>query len=300
LVRRQKDLIGTDYSWRQRLGEGRHAGEYLALVACRGEQAVGHIGVGPLNLRPELQVFDRTQGEFDPSTLPWWKIHSLGVDPAHQGTGLGVGLLGAVLERMPAGLVGLVGNVEDTRADVIAWYRRRGFYVAAYAPLRRREGDPITAIRLMAVPGEVFFHGYRHTIAEHLDGTGRAGFAERIARVEFRRLLRTHKTALHPRGDLGYRQLASRIADRVDLPECAHAAMSPQPLLVAGWDPQLMRVCGQCQLARLAAIQTYDSSDHCDGCGNSRSDVEMSWASDERAMLIVTAGLCSDCRAGIP
>lgn len=300
LIDRQDRLVGAPYPWPDRLGDGRDRGCYLALVMCVNDRVVGQVGVGPVNLRPDLVVVDRTAGRFDLGSLPWWKVHSLAVDPEHQGDGLGLGLLREVLQRMPSDLVGLVGSVEDTRTAALDWYRGRGFYVAATAPLRRREGDPIAAVALLAPPGEVFFHGYRHTVAEHLDGKGHPNFALRIARTDFRRQLQIRKNSMSPRGDTGYRQLATRIGGRADLPGCRHAAMGPRPLFVQGWDPQLMRTCTQCAPSRLEEIEPYDAQSHCDGCGRTRTDVVVSWAADEAALLIVTAGLCPACRAGIP
>jgi hypothetical protein len=163
-----------------------------------------------------------------------------------------------------------------------------------------REGDSKPAVALQAFAGQVFFHSYRRTIADHLAGAGRATFADRIARADLRRQIRSHEQGLPARRDSGYRQLLSRLVAQKEFPACVHASMGPRPLVVLAWDPQLRRVCTSCHSDHTNAVSAFDSEDHCDGCQRTRPDVALSWAVDEKALLIMHAGLCASCRADLP
>jgi GNAT superfamily N-acetyltransferase len=298
-MRREKQLVAAGYPWDQRLGDGDTPSSYLALVAwCEGRR-VGQIGAGPPGLKPEAILRDRTGGALLRRDPPWWKIHSLAVDPSHQGTGVGTALLQAVVERLPRDIVGIYGSVELDRPQAIAWYRRRGFYLAANAslPLSQRS---TTGIQLLSVPDQVFFYRRGAELHQHLAGKGYSNFERRIAREEYRRELRMHGRLMPARGDLGYRQLASRIAQAPPEAACPHVWLGPRVLVVDAWDPNLTRVCVPCHPRHLETIAVYDASDHCDGCQRTKPDVELSWAGNEDGLLFVTAGLCASCRADLP
>ena len=58
---------------------------------------MGHIGAGPVDLRPAMIISDSKGTGIDPSKVPWWETYALAVEPKYQDTGLGVALLQAVV-----------------------------------------------------------------------------------------------------------------------------------------------------------------------------------------------------------
>ena len=299
LLDRDRRLIGVEYAWANRLGAGDTTGGYLALVAVEeADTSIGHIGVGPVTLRPEQVIWERTPGSHTPDGLPWWKVNSLAVEPWAQGQAAAQELLGAALERLPRHIIGLYGNVEATRTHEINWYRRQGFSIAPGVDLPRREGDTERRTHLSPGQGEVYFHALKRDLLAVKQGLDAAAVERRAARNDYRLFERFVAKTQSPQAALGYRLYARRIAESKNAPTCPHGTIGPRTMLVSGWDPELRRVCTECEWNHLQAIQKYDAPDRCDGCEQQRSDVVLSWAAIEEDLLIVHAGLCPACRAG--
>jgi predicted N-acetyltransferase YhbS len=60
-------------------------------------------------------------------TEPYWHLMSLGVDPVHQGTGIGGTLIAPVLSEADA--AGRTCYLETTKALNLPFYERHGFQV---------------------------------------------------------------------------------------------------------------------------------------------------------------------------
>ena len=65
-------------------------------------------------------------------TEPHWYLSVLGTDPAHQGSGLGGALIGAVTDRCDA--EGLPAYLESSKESNLAYYARFGFEVIGEIP----------------------------------------------------------------------------------------------------------------------------------------------------------------------
>jgi ribosomal protein S18 acetylase RimI-like enzyme len=80
---------------------------------------------------------------------PHWYLAVLGIDPAHQGRGVGVALLHPVLERLDR--EERTGYLETSKERNIAWYARQGF--ALEDTIEVRSGaPPIWTMRRAARP----------------------------------------------------------------------------------------------------------------------------------------------------
>lgn len=288
--------VGLDYPWDLLLGGGRRADEPLALVGSDREGVCAMIAVGP----PVADVlWERAPGTVDVGDAPWWKVRVLASHPRRRGSAVARALLAETLRRLPRGHIGLYGNVETSRRDAIAWYRRQGFYIGPVSGLTfvERPGRP-NSIRIMPTPNEVVFRGYRSVLCDAVDGHPRRDWELKTARAEYRFTVDIYARSSQPARDLGYRLYARRISSNGSSAACVHALMGPRPMFVWGWDPDHARVCYDCSTDHLHAVQKYDTATLCDGCGRHDSDTRVSWATDDEHLLIVASGLCPRCRAG--
>ncbi|ORV09795.1 hypothetical protein AWB94_08850 [Mycolicibacterium canariasense] len=279
----------------QRIAEDRST---LVAVTPDGE-VCGVLGAGQPTATT-LRVLREQRGQaFDPSIVPWWKIHALAVAEKHRRAGIARSLLAETVRRLPRRHVGLYGNVENHRRESINWYRRQGFYIGPFSGLTPTErAGGAGGIRVQPIDGETIFRGYRSTLREHLANREHPNWELRTARAEFTRWRTAISQTQPPAADLGYRLYARIIATQIDPSTCLHAAFGPRPLMVIGWDPDHTRACWECAERQALRVERFDSATLCDACGQHQPDVHVSWASDEDQQLIVYAGLCPPCRRG--
>lgn len=303
LIKLTTEYVGTHYKWAERLGAGASANENLALVAVDSTGDIyGAIGVSPVPTTSTQIVWQRDAGAFDFSKVPWWKINVLAVEAGHRGGGIGRALLAETVRRLPRRHIGLYGNVEETRADTIGWYRRQGFYIGPVSglPITSERVKPLdrNTIGLDVVPGEILFRGYRSTLRDHLNNKAHPRWEMRMAQDEYRWQV-AFRSKIEPfLPDLGYRLHARGINEDPAPQVCRHATMGPRPMFVFGWDPDRVRVCHECLDLHLETIRKYDADTHCDGCGTEHNDTRLSWAADDDHLILTSAGLCPRCRAG--
>lgn len=296
LADRDARLIGVEYRWAERLGDGATVATNLALVATDDDsgRTVGHIGVTPISLS-DMQILHSGRS-ISSIKLPWWKIHALAVEPDHTGQGIARALLAETVARMPATLHGLYGNVEDDRGHEIAWYRRQGFYIATALNLSTADGELVGA---HPDQGEVYFSASRRDLLAYLAGRPPRNIEQRAAAAELKMWLK----GTPPAPDLGFRLFARRIAEETTAaPRCPHADMGARVLWVAAFDPEHHWVCQRCMPDRLDSVEIsgINLPDWCDGCSRRRPHVITSFAVCEDIPLVVMSGLCANCRAGTP
>ena len=145
----------------QRIAEDRST---LVAVTPDGE-VCGVLGAGQPTATT-LRVLREQRGQaFDPSIVPWWKIHALAVAEKHRRAGIARSLLAETVRRLPRRHVGLYGNVENHRRESINWYRRQGFYIGPFSGLTPTErAGGAGGIRVQPIDGETIFRGYRSTL----------------------------------------------------------------------------------------------------------------------------------------
>ena len=114
------------------------AAKHIHYVAARADdKLVGYAGIARLGRKPPYE----------------YEIHTIGVDPAYQGQGIGGELLGGLLEYAAGGVVYL--EVRTDNAAAIAMYQSAGFVniglrkryyrvsgADAYTMQRPAQGDP--------------------------------------------------------------------------------------------------------------------------------------------------------------
>lgn len=286
---------GLSQSGAQRIAENRST---LVAVTPDGE-VCGVLGAGQPT-PTTLHVLHEQPGQaFDPSTVPWWKIHALAVAEKHRRSGIARSLLAETVRRLPRRHIGLYGNVENHRRESIDWYRRQGFYISPFSGLTPTErAGSAGGIHVQPIDGETVFRGYRGTLREHLANRGHHNWELRTARAEFSRWRAAISQTQRPAADLGYRLYTRTIATQINPSMCLHAEFGPRPLMVIGWDPDHTRACWECAERQALRVERFDSATLCDGCGQHQPDVHVPWASDEDQQLIVYAGLCPPCRRG--
>jgi GNAT superfamily N-acetyltransferase len=76
---------------------------------------------------PRAMKAVNTNERLHPTDPPHWYLAILGTDPAHQGTGVGGALIGAVTHRCDA--EGLGAYLESSKEQNLAFYARHGFEV---------------------------------------------------------------------------------------------------------------------------------------------------------------------------
>lgn len=289
-----------EFDWRERIEK---PNEYRTIVAeLAGGRTIGHASAGPPQLPRNNVLRDfrpLTERKTNLAAPLWCKLDLIAVDTRWQGRGVGHQLLQAIMEWLPTSKVGLYGNVDSTSSAAIAWYQRQGFSIAAAAALSDRPGSSTKGVIMQPLPTELMFRGYRGTVTDHLQGRGRAGWEERDAQAEHKRLIHNLTTGRsRPRGDTGYRRLARQIADTPNTTSCPHMRFGPRTAWVYGWDPQHQHSCVFCHEQNAVDIAAFDDEDLCDACRRRTSDVQLSWASLDKEMMLVFAGLCPGCRAG--
>lgn len=111
-------LFPGDDPWPAQAFRAELAAKHNHYVAARvGEELVGYAGISRLGRKAPYE----------------YEIHTIGVDPAHQGRGIGRRLLDEVLVHAGAGVVFL--EVRTDNAPAISLYTRSGFVVVG---LRKR------------------------------------------------------------------------------------------------------------------------------------------------------------------
>lgn len=301
-ARRHDRLVGVHYSFEQRNERG-----HTVLVAKLPDgQSIGHIAAGPRD--PHLPVHHNMSAGRGAIRHPgsWHKLYALAVDADHQHTGVGVALLAALIDQLPAEVIGLYGNV-DAATPAAGWYRRRGFHLAPEIDLRDYLHDTGELAEHLFYspndpafgPNDVYFRAW----LDHLRACqGRAQTADEehgVAQHETDRRERLLRQRKLPNGKAlqygsGWRYYARAAATAGDA--CTHAQLGPRTLWVAGHDPNYRAVCDTCRLPHASTLQGTPTDDEtlCDGCGTHGTVTTAGFGRVDTT--IVMASLCRACQ----
>lgn len=289
LTRQAETISQTTITWENRLGTGESRENYLTMVVEDDAEVIGHLCAGPSfrtsSLIGPLGIPRSTEQE-----LHWWKIHSVAVEPRHQGQGHGTSLLEALRERTPRGVPGLYGSISRSHTPTVhRWYMAKGFRVAVNIALKDGFGPGTGLVPVRGSAENVFFHATLDRLSYH---AANPPTAEQDHRYAIKELEADAKHLLS--ADYAYRALAQTLSARV-IQKCDHLAeFSAQQQHLIAWDPDNVLSCTGCFEARLDAVHTSDDQYLCDGCNNRDQSVELGRGIDD--LTVADAGLCLTCR----
>lgn len=296
---RQDRLVDAFMLWNFPRTANNGHGTDLCLIADIDGLPVGHLLAGPLDHDEKMSKEISESREATAIAAAWWKLRAIAVEPEHHRGGVGSALLGGLLDQLPAGIVGLYGNVERDRAAAIRWYRRRGLFLYGCTTLgdtmpRYRRGEK--GVMLLSGDRTLYFRGWTRTLRKHRTAAMSPEQENQLALIESDRYQALRQLAGPHSRDVGFRAFATAFAAR-NGPVCPHVdEYGPRPLTGVGWDPAAHSACEECELHIAKSVEYLDSIHRCDGCYQSFTPPPlMSWAR-VRDHLFVSAGLCQGCR----
>lgn len=279
------NLVGVKYEWRNRLGKGSDLYTPLALVARKRQKVVGYLGWGPFTLTrpvPGGGIVPLTPGP----SVPWTKLHALGVSEKHRAEGIAQALLDAAIAHLPEESFGVFGDVSPEHITALKWYRARGFHISrGHALTNPVEPANVTLIE----PADGTFH----FLAER-DQLHRYRGRSRTPDEEKADAFNSVEVVERITSDETYRAFAHQLI--VQSRGCEHMALCAQTGYLHAWDPEKIVCCLFCKIERMNVLRgtTGDSETHCDRCDVEHPKVESRTAFV--GLIYVGMGLCPTCR----